>query len=226
MVDLLNPKWVKDSFDSVFYELVKMNPAQFWPVTVGSSRRDEDKIAPESLLVTSVHLEYPKNDLDHCITKGMASCLHYCGAVQPPLELSRLGNTFMHLPKPTAELLLEETMKKIVPCIGTCVVMHKRIRQKRRGKNKVGISMDELINNKTPFPTLVVPCGVDGSLNHAVVVVDDLIFDSTQEHPLKLSRESLDWICGGDGISSLNCVLRWNRSHASNEKWQHQTGKN
>ena len=34
-------------------------------------------------------------------------------------------------------------------------------------------------------------------------MVDDLIFDSTQEHALKLCRESLEWTCGFYGIKNI-----------------------
>ena len=46
---------------------------------------------------------------------------------------------------------------------------------------------------------MVVPQGKDDSVGHAVCVVDDLIFDSTQKYALKLTKESLDWICGAGG---------------------------
>jgi hypothetical protein len=39
----------------------------------------------------------------------------------------------------------------------------------------------------------------DRSTNHAIVVMDDLIFDFTQAYAIKLCRESLDWICGDLG---------------------------
>ena len=42
---------------------------------------------------------------------------------------------------------------------------------------------------------VVVLRGMDNSISHAVTVIDDLVFDSTQEYALKLTMESLDFIC-------------------------------
>ena len=48
---------------------------------------------------------------------------------------------------------------------------------------------------KTPFVTIVIPQMKNGNQNHAFTVVDDLIFDSTQSHAMKLTKESIEWIC-------------------------------
>ena len=53
--------------------------------------------------------------------------------------------------------------------------------------------------------------GTDGGLQHAVTVVDDLIFDSTQEVALKLNKESFDWICSDGGCSDVYAVYRFNQ---------------
>ncbi len=66
----------------------------------------------------------------------------------------------------------------------------------------------------------------DGSNNHAFVVVDDLIFDSTQTHAMKLCRESLDWICGEKRIASINIALRFNQSFGTKEELQHKEKTN
>jgi hypothetical protein len=58
---------------------------------------------------------------------------------------------------------------------------------------------------------LIIPLGRDKSLNHAVCVIDDLIFDSTQEFALKLKKKSLDWICGDDGVLMIDGAIRFTR---------------
>ena len=68
---------------------------------------------------------------------------------------------------------------------------------------------DQLVELLTPYPTLVVPVGWDGSMSHAVTVVDDLIFDSTQTHAFKLTRQSIDWICGDCGCRELAVAVRF-----------------
>ena len=82
-----------------------------------------------------------------------------------------------------------------------------------------------MINNKTRFPTVVVPYGKDGSNNHTIVVINDLIFDSTQAFAMKLCRESLDWICGDMGFDVIDVALRFNRSHGTKKKLEYADAK-
>jgi hypothetical protein len=79
---------------------------------------------------------------------------------------------------------------------------------------------------KTMFPTVIIPYGKDGLNNHAFVVVDYLIFGSTQTHAMKLCRESLDWICGENGMASINIALRFNQSFGTKERLQHKEKTN
>jgi hypothetical protein len=113
-------------------------------------------------------------------------------------------------------------MQEHIPCIGVCAVYNVRSKNKKIKK----LSIEDLLENKTRFPTVVIPYGKDGSNNHAFVVVDDLIFDSTQTHALKLSRENLDWICGEDGMASINIALHFNQSIGIKEKLQQKEKTN
>jgi pyrimidine operon attenuation protein/uracil phosphoribosyltransferase len=83
-----------------------------------------------------------------------------------------------------------------------------------------------LIENTTKFPTVVIPHGNDGSNNHAIVVVDDIIFDTTQVYALRLCRESLDWICGEKGMASIDIAIRFNRGHRTKRKLEREKQKN
>ena len=85
--------------------------------------------------------------------------------------------------------------------------MEKQVRKPL--KKTLKMTVEQLVNNKTIYTTLVVPTGNDGSTGHAVCVVDDLIFDSTQENALKLCRESLDWVCGRYGCKELYIAMRF-----------------
>ena len=62
--------------------------------------------------------------------------------------------------------------------------------------------MEELISIQTPYPTLVLPLGRDGSISHAITIVDDILIDSTQKQALKKCAEAFDWAVGStcDGI--------------------------
>jgi hypothetical protein len=58
------------------------------------------------------------------------------------------------------------------------------------------------------------------------VVIDDLIFDSTQPCAIKLCWDSLDWICGNDGMGSIDVEMRFNAGHGIKEKLSHKDTKN
>jgi hypothetical protein len=67
----------------------------------------------------------------------------------------------------------------------------------------------EIVSRKTPYLTLVHPKGMDGSVDHAVCVVDDIIFDSTLTHAIKLCEESFHAVCGPSGMAELGQVIRF-----------------
>ena len=75
------------------------------------------------------------------------------------------------------------------------------------------------MEDKTIYPTFVIPIGNDGSTGHAICIVDDLIFDSTQENALILGREYLDWICGKIEYKDIYVAIRFkpliNRKHCN-----------
>jgi hypothetical protein len=101
---------------------------------------------------------------------------------------------------------LIEMIQKEAPCYGKAKVYNKTSRKRGKKKNH-HITIEEIVNSpkNVPFvtPLLVIPAGKDGSVNHAVVVVDDLVFDSTQSHALKLKQETFEWICGEPGFERV-----------------------
>ena len=54
------------------------------------------------------------------------------------------------------------------------------------------------------------------------MVINDLIFDSTQAYAMKLCRESLDWICEDMGFDVIDVALRLNRGHGTKKKLRMQ----
>lgn len=67
------------------------------------------------------------------------------------------------------------------------------------------------------------PHGNDNSVDHAVCIIDDLIFNSTQAFAMKLKKESFDWICGDLGCNEEPFgVLRFNQSHTQTMSYKHQ----
>ena len=57
---------------------------------------------------------------------------------------------------------------------------------------------------------LVIPLGGDGGVGHAITIVGNLIFDSTQTRALKLGKKALDWCCANDhGFESVYMAIRF-----------------
>jgi hypothetical protein len=219
----LNPDWVKYYFKGVFVQLVMLQPGRWWPVVVGKSR-EGNSAAPKDLLVPRIKIIFPQNSQDHCLIKGVASSLFYCGLKAEAHKISGSASKFECLTKPLALQELKNIMRNLVPCIGDCMVFNVR-NSGGGGKKKKILTIEDLLENKTRYPTVVIPYGKDGSNNHSFVVVDDLIFDSTQTHAMRLCRDSLDWICGG-GMDSINVALRFNTSHGTKEKLKHKDTTN
>jgi hypothetical protein len=44
-------------------------------------------------------------------------------------------------------------------------------------------------------PTLIIPTGADGGVQHAITTFREYIFDSTTVQAMHLTKESLDWCC-------------------------------
>jgi hypothetical protein len=108
--------------------------------------------------------------------------------------------------------LLKEALKgihKIMMEKAKSISGYVRFNERRTKRLINWLLPDQLVELLTPYPTLVVPVGWDGSMSHAVTVVDDLIFDSTQTHAFKLTRQSIDWICGDCGCRELAVAVRF-----------------
>ena len=60
--------------------------------------------------------------------------------------------------------------------------------------------------------------GVDGSKDHAVTAVGDVIFDSRLPKAMKLCHESIDWICGVHGCLELGVCYSFDLTNKRKEK--------
>ena len=74
------------------------------------------------------------------------------------------------------------------------------------------MTLEGLLEDKSAFPTVVIPKGIDQCVNHAVCGVDDLVCDSTQPKALSLFKETFDWICGEDEGKGLHFAVWFDRS--------------
>jgi hypothetical protein len=101
---------------------------------------------------------------------------------------------------------LRKAMLKYAPIIGRPTIYNKR----RKGKKRK-LTLQEISIVKSPYPTLIIPLGSDSSVNHAICVVDDLIFDSTQSHAMINRLDAISWICdsGGKGVADVYEAFRF-----------------
>ena len=53
----------------------------------------------------------------------------------------------------------------------------------------------DIMTNISFTPTVVIPYGCDGGIQHVFTTVGRYIFDSTTKHAMHLTKESLDWSC-------------------------------
>jgi hypothetical protein len=103
---------------------------------------------------------------------------------------------------------LRDIMKEVLPESGQCMIFNKG-----HGHSRKNISVADLICCRTPYLTVVHPKGNDGSADHAVCVVDDLIFDARFSHALKLCDDTFKWVCGPKSVCQLGHVLRFFLPH-------------
>jgi hypothetical protein len=153
----------------------------------------------------------------------MASALYYCGEEEASSHFEQMGGQFENLGKKSGLEKLKEMMREFVPCIGAGEVFNIKLGRKNTTRK---LTIEDLIENRTRYPTIVIPYGKDGSGNHAFAVIDDLIFDSTQVFALKLCRESLDWICGPLGMAKIAVAFRFNGNYGTKKNLKHVETRN
>jgi hypothetical protein len=166
---------------------------KFIPVPVGAPTSDK---APKPFM-TDIPIAFQQKDDNSCVTKGFASALIYLGETKAMEYLKIAANeivksSYLVEGKQFKEALalIHGKMEKHAPQIS----LYTKFNVRRKHKPTNVLSIQQLFEVLTAYPTVIVPVGADGSISHAVTVVDDLVFDSTQERAMKLEQQSLDWI--------------------------------
>jgi len=194
--DRIRSIWMKYNFDTKFLSCCQMRPRQWIPVPIGDSN---DRRAPLELL-TDVKLKYEQKDgRALCLYNSLASVLSYLGWQRAAKGVARLGNSSEHIPGKDQVKSLLQHLRLHVPQFGQPVKFN-------RGTSSRGtrnLDMEELIREKTARPIILIPLGEDGQVSHAVCVIHDLIFDSTQTCAMKLVMDSFHWTCGRCGCAGV-----------------------
>jgi hypothetical protein len=165
---------------------------------------------PSADLYTNVHVEFRQKENDYCLPYSVASCLRYMKHDEVGHAICEQASEWCGMPGDMVLDAVRKHMIKYLPDEGQAVVFN---RKKSRHQQTVHLSRSQLVTERTPFLTLIRPVGKDGSSDHAVCVVDDLIFDARLAYALKLCEESLDLVCGSKGMAELGIVLRFCKNY-------------
>ena len=203
--------WMEQNFHSDFIEMTIMK--EVWlPIPVGNSSTDH---APSKLL-TDIKMQFPQKNKNTCLFSGLASALSYCKRKKEATSLIRRATKVEHLDMDSQIVEVKRFMISYLPSIG----QSKSFNVRASNHKKNDLSLDDLCENKTPFVTIVIPQMKNGNQNHAFAVVDDLIFDSTQSHAMKLTKESIEWICKpNDGFLRIKAAYRFQQKFHTKENW-------
>ena len=187
--------WMEENFHSDFIEMTIMK--EVWlPIPVGDS---SECTAPKHLL-TDVKIQFPQKNKKTCLFSGLASALSYCKHKKEATSLIRRATKVENLDLNSQILEVKRFMASYLHSIGQSKNFN--VRTSNHKKNE--LSLEQLCEDKTLFVTVVVPQMKNGNQNHAFCVVDDLIFDSTQSHAMKLTNKSVEWICKlNDGFERI-----------------------
>ena len=207
-------QWARKNFHPVFLRVLKLVPGTFMKIPLGASK---DDVAPMEVH-SKVKTNYVQLDKAYCLYYSMASALHYCACQEAGRHISNHAKKYAFHGADEQMVYLIGLIQSTVPSIGRFVKFNLKTAKKKK-KKKLDIA--NLCEQQTPFPTIVIPQCVDGGVNHAVTVVDDLIFDSTQTNALKLTKESFDWICAKNGgFQKISGAYRFNSQERTKEVWK------
>ena len=140
-------------------------------------------------------IKYQQHNKPFCFVYSFASTLFHIGRTIDAKKLANIADNFSGLPMIDQLKELCNYVRhniKGIDCLSKKVIL----------KN-ASIESFLLYCEQDSVLTIVIPEGNDGSVSHAFAVYDKIIFDSTQEYPLKCCKEMLDWICGKDGCKKI-----------------------
>jgi hypothetical protein len=211
----ITTQWVAGCFKKMYIKYLKAHPGVYFPVPKGAST---DESAPNNLLVTDVlttHRQRPGQDT--CLYYSIASALHYIGLRQEANTVLNRAKEVIGIPSNEQIKAMTQMMKEVVPKIGLYSIHNTA---DSRGVRKSEFSLEEFCQARNQYPCVCFPVGNDGSENHTITVVDDLIFDSTQPNALKLCADSVHWICGQQGCLRIKSAYRFEHPYKTKKKNQ------
>jgi hypothetical protein len=183
------------------------SPNIWYPVPAGKCNPND---APSSLK-TKVLVRFQQHDQDYCLLHSFANALDYIGmSLEARIIAKNIKREIKDRSLDSGLDLIKLLVSEHVPSLANYETFGMLAKKKKKSTNR-HLSIEQLCREKTPYPTIVIPSGNDGSVNHAVCVVDDLVFDSTQNYALKLKKGSFDFAVGPKGASGIFGAIRFYR---------------
>jgi hypothetical protein len=199
---LYTVNWINYVFDPKFVGLVKQQPRHWFDVPLGDCCQEE---APRDLQ-TTIPIRFRQGLRKLCLPNSAASALYYVRERAAATAIASQTEEFEGTPGNESLVSLRKRLDEMAPGGVPCQWFNR----KRKGKTVQPMTLDTILLG-FPNPVVVIPIGSDGSVSHAVTIVDNLVFDSTQTHALKLCKDTFDWICGkGVRVESIGtCLSIW-----------------
>jgi hypothetical protein len=119
------------------------------------------------------------------------------------IAIAKTASLWSSFPVDVMLTALRAFMIEHLPKEGQPLIFNKKV---SRCRTMVLLMRGEIVSCHTPYMTIINPQGHNGSADHAVCVVDNIIFDARLPYALKLTEDSLNRICGRWGMANLGTV--------------------
>ena len=200
VVPMLNPDWVERHWKHSYLAKIRnlgrkaATEKQWNDIPSGAA---SDCEAPAKLW-TKFRIKYYQGEIPSCLWRGFASALHYMGNKELASHVSNNWKKYMDLPT-------DQQLQALVTMVAKygCTYQVTKYLTKARA-----IELD-ILRDESQFLWIVVPLGMDGGVQHAITIHAGLVFDSTQQRVLQLSKETLDWSCEHGGYARVYKAVRF-----------------
>jgi hypothetical protein len=229
LIDRLNPDSVHQVFESTFVKFVVQNALRQSREHAGAQKTakvatiadipDKDikwiDVPAGNVLVQpvttdiirrDVTMKYQQGDTATCIFSSFASLLAYKGHADAGNHIQQKARLYVGQPLDQQLYGLEKCVRDFDPDL-------KSLQRQVKGPGLQEwdpLDLEWETSEEFTEAMLVVLLGADGGTQHAVAIVDDLLFDSNLPNALKLTRCALYWCCGcKGGYVGLNKAIQF-----------------
>ena len=176
-------------------------------VPLGHNHNDDE--VDVKLLRPEIPIKFPQDDVKSCLCTSLASALAHMGHMKIADTLVAKMIPFIGVDAKSQWIGLEKMLLEMKDEKIHIAKLNFKRGGKRLPKHKLAIE-DLTVDHENSLDVHAAALiGTDGSESHAVAVVDGLIFDSSANCAMALSKSSLDWCCNClRGYSKTGHVIR------------------